>query len=819
MKINYFCLFVVYLTIIVFNFILSYAHAELKTAGNTSRCITEQSMFDCMLDSGGRVNVELFANNIVHVRVSTDNIFHDRPTGALIADAKHENNGQTYDYTGSIFIRSSDLIVALIKSPLRLIIWRNDGTLVSLLQDNGFVWDKISGTVIAQFVSFANEHYLGLGERGGPIDRRGRTITMRNTDWAGATSLSDPLYISIPFYYTFKDGSAAGIFIDSGATPFFQFDTGGTGNLLFGVVSGDLDYYVMTGPTPVKVAQGYRQLTGANQMPPIWTLGYHQSRYSYNTQNEIISIANKLRELKIPTDVLYFDIDYLDKLHMFSWNKAAFPDPIAMNNYLHTSGFRSINIMEPVNNSGDPLFSYLSQSGFQLKDADGKSLVNQIWFGSVGWLDFTKQIVINWYKEQLKSFMGTYSIDGVWNDLNEPAQNFMSEAIYDFDGQPRTDAEARNLYALFEAKASYEAQLELRQNLRPWIFSRSGFAGVHRYGANWGGDADSSFSSLKTNVETSLSMGLSGQPFFGHDIGGFLGSPSPELFLRWMTFSAYTPLFRNHAMNTSLRREPWEFGEPYLTMIRNIINERYRLIPYIYSLFYHDATQALPVVSPLPFYFPGDEKTYSINDEFMLGSSLLVAPILTEGEPQSRQVYLPLGSNWINQSNDELLLGGSWTLIGASIDKIPVFVREGSIITRAPVSQSTSSQSLSKRELDIYCGNATQFELYDDDGLSLDFTNGVFLVTKITCDPSIAQIKIERLAGTWKSPSNREWRLNVHRIPGKPATLFKSGVPLSFFENESELERESEGWTYTIDKKIVVRLLDLDAPILISAKF
>src|SRR5262249_14955404 len=261
-------------------------------------------------------------------------------------------------------------------------------------------------------------------------------------------------------------------------------------------------------------------------------------------------------------------------------------------------------------------------------------------------------------KGAVKGFLGAYQIDGVWNDLNEPAQNFMPEAIYGFDGQPRPDAEARNLYALFEAKTSFEAQRELHPNARPWVFSRSGFSGLHRYGANWGGDANTSFESLRTNVEMTLSMGLSGQPFFGHDIGGFLGSPSPELFLRWMAFSAYTPLFRNHAMNTSARPGPWAFGEPYVSMARGIIHRRHRLLRYLYSLFDHDASAGEPVLAPLAFHFPQDDSTFVIDDEFLLGPSLLVAPVLTAGAT-ARWVYLPAGAAWIDERTDNPVAGGS----------------------------------------------------------------------------------------------------------------------------------------------------------------
>jgi alpha-glucosidase len=501
---------------------------------------------------------------------------------------------------------------------------------------------------------------------------------------------------------------------------------------------------------------------------------------------------------------------------MFSWNFLAFPDPAAMNLQLKTWGFHPVNIMEPMNRTEDPLHPWLAQAGYYLTGPTGLPLVNSIWYGEVSWLDMSKSAVRDWYSATLQSFMGTYHIDGVWNDLNEPAQNYMPEAVYDFDGQPRTDLEARNLYALQEAKTSYEAQVALRPNQRPWIFSRSGFSGLHRYGANWGGDADTSFASLRTNVEMSLSMGLSGQPFFGHDIGGFLGSPSPELFLRWMTFSAYTPLFRNHAMNTSARREPWAFGEPYLSMIRNIINERYRLIPYIYSLFHHDATLGAPVIAPLPFHFKDDPTTFVINDEFMLGQSMLVAPVLDEGAT-GRWLYLPNGGDWIHERTDVRYAGGQWIWVDAAIDQIPVFLLEQAIIPRAPVAQSTAEQPLNRRSLDLYCDTqASQFDLYEDDGMSLAHEQGDFLVSRIACTPGpVTTLGIERTQGTWQPPADRQWSMTLHRT-AQPSSVRKGGVPLAFVGTEAALAVVAEGWAYSADQRVIVKVSDQATPLAVT---
>src|SRR6185436_11373032 len=223
--------------------------------------------------------------------------------------------------------------------------------------------------------------------------------------------------------------------------------------------------------------------------------------------------------------------------------------------------------------------------------------VTDIWFGRVGWFDFTKPTAVRFYVDVLKSFLST-GISATWNDLNEPAANYMVDGIYDFNGDPRTDQQARNVYALHESAASYQAQLEARPNVRPWILSRAGYAGMQRYAANWGGDQTASFDSMRVSVQMASSMALSGQNQYGHDIGGFIGSPSPELFLRWLELGSYTTFFRNHAINTSAAREPWAFGEPYLSMAREIIGERYRLMPYLYSLMARASRTGVPALAP-----------------------------------------------------------------------------------------------------------------------------------------------------------------------------------------------------------------------------
>jgi alpha-glucosidase len=314
-------------------------------------------------------------------------------------------------------------------------------------------------------------------------------------------------------------------------------------------------------------------------------------------------------------------------------------------------------------------------------------------------------------------------------------------------------------------------------------------------------------------------MGLSGQNLFGHDIGGFLGAPSPELFIRWMDAASFTPLFRNHAINTSPPREPWSFGEPYTTHARDIINERYRLLPYLYTLFEESSRTGQPVLAPLFFHFPGDSQTYSQDTEFMVGPWLLVAPVVTEAT-FARSVYLPAGSTWRDMRTGAVFLGGQSVTTAAPLGKIPVFVREGAIIPRGPVMQYVGEPVVPSLTVDIYPGPDNTFSLYEDDGKSFDYTAGVFLRTDLarTTLAEGPQFRIARTSGTWLPPA-RNWTLNFQAEAAQPAEVSLNGAALPLVATEADLDLAGNAWFYRAsDQLVIVRLQDSTAPLQVQIR-
>lgn len=780
----------------------------IQAVGKPKDVVVGPSWIEAVAQSGARTRMEFISSNIVRVRFSASGTFKPRPTGSLAASPKFDPFATTIDDNGvRIQIASTLMRLEYGRESGMMDLYWADGS--EMLRDapDPFVFDLTSGLILARKNSAAKDHYVGLGPRGGPTDRRGRKFIMSNTDRFAYGPLTDPLYISTPYFYTFQNGRAFSIYIDSGVQQYIDFGADQPTTLAFGTMKGDLDYYLLAGPAPATVARNYAELTGYCPMPPKWSLGYHQSRYSYYSQQELIDVATKLRDLSIPADVLWLDIDYMDRFHQFTWDKAKFPEPEKMNAQLEDMGFKRINISEPCVLKTDPTWQSASDAGFFLTGPDGETLVNNIWFGDVSWLDFSRRPARYWYKERLKRFVAS-GISGLWNDLNEPAQNNMPEAVYDYNGQKRTDIEARNLYALEMTKAAYEAMRELRPNERPWMISRSGFPGIHRYSANWSGDANSDWEALRTNLQMTIAVGISGQQFFGHDTGGFLGSPDGELFTRWLQFSEWTALFRNHSMNDVERREPWAYAEPWFGHIKRIIENRYAMMPTVYSWMERATRSSEPFVSPLPYHFPAEEATFAVDDQYMFGDRLMVAPI-TEPGKTSRDVYFPGRGRWVEIHSNVEYLAGRKTNVPAPIDYIPVFAAEGAQWVRQAVVQHLGQQVSPDLQVDIYPGQDSVFTLYEDDGHTLNYTRKEFVRTLIRLTHGVDGLAwiTSKDAGEWNLTA-RNWSLRFHRISAVPRAVTLNGSPLAAATIEGQ-----PGWRFDAQRKqLLVLLLDTGSP-------
>ncbi|MCL4139290.1 UNVERIFIED_CONTAM: hypothetical protein GTU68_045806, partial [Idotea baltica] len=422
------------------------------------------------------------------------------------------------------------------------------------------------------------------------MNMRGLRFENWGSDMYGFEKTTDPLYKNIPFFYGLKNDGAYGILFDNTFRTRFDFGYERSDVCSFWSKGGEMNYYFIYGPELTQVAENYAQLTGVPDLPPLWALGYHQSKWSYFPEKNVQELAKNFREKEIPCDVIHLDIDYMDGFRCFTWDKSRFPDPAKMIAELDNDGFKAIAILDPGIKIDKEYFVYQEaiEEGYFCRRADGPLMQGEVWPGPCHFPDFTHPKVREWWAGLFQSFMET-GIRGIWNDMNEPAVlevgTFPDDTRHDFDGNPCSHRKAHNVYGMQMAKASYEGIKKALFPKRPFNITRSGYAGLQRYAAVWTGDNLSTWEHLWMANLQCQRLSISGISFCGSDIGGFIGDPNGDLFTRWTQMAIFHPFFRTHSSGDYGDQEPWSFGEPFTDAIRKAIELRYQLLPYIYTVF------------------------------------------------------------------------------------------------------------------------------------------------------------------------------------------------------------------------------------------
>lgn len=603
-----------------------------------------------------------------------------------------------------------------------------------------------------------DEHIFGLGDKAAPLDIRGQAFTNWNTDAVGWIHGSDPLYKSIPFFLTLRKGKSYGIFLDNTYRTSFDFGKQADDMYSFGSVGGELDYYFFYGPHPKSVVSQYTALTGHTPLPPRYTLGYQQSRYSYYPESRVYEVAKELRDRHIPADVLYLDIDYLDGYRAFDINRKYFPHFEQMISDLAKQNFKFVVISDlhlSAKKGYKPYDEGLAADAF-VKNPDGSVYVGPVWPGPSVFPDFTIGRVRDWYGTLYKDFVNM-GVRGFWNDMNEPAVFRYPEKtmpldtvhrVDEADGERKTDhREIHNVVGMEQVRATYDGLKKLAPDLRPFVLTRAAFAGTQRYSATWTGDNQATWEHYRIQLPTLLSMGISGYAFVGDDIGGFGNSPPADLVTRWFEVGTFTPLFRDHSSNDTMPKEPWVHGPVHEAIRRHYIEERYRLLPYLYTAFEENSRDGIPVMRPLFLEYPtlGDPKQergdFVGNDsEFLFGRDILVAPF--PGETLNpMDVLLPPG-DWFDYWTGKKVQGPHQFKLQPALDELPVFVRAGAIIPEQPLVQSTAEVPQGPLELRIYPGPDCKGSLYWDQGENFDYLKGHFYRQSFTCESSAQGVTV-----------------------------------------------------------------------------
>lgn len=639
-----------------------------------------------------------------------------------------------------------------------------------------------------------DEHYFGLGDKTGPLDRRNQAFTLWNTDAYQFQESTDPIYKSIPFFLAYRAGRSMGVLMDNTWRSSFDFGKESPDAYSFGASGGPVDYYVFYGPSPSQVVETYAWLTGTPPLPPLWSLGFQQSRYSYMTQARVLQIAGRLRSDRIPADALYLDIDYQEGYRPFTVNRAAFPDLAGMMAQLKAEQFHvvmitDLHIAKYADRSYLPYDSGMAGDHF-VKNPDGSVYSGSVWPGPAVFPDFTRRQTRDWWGTLYRDFVRDGAA-GFWNDMNEPSIFDSATFTMPLDVVHRIDepgftartanhAEIHNVYGMENSRATYEGLRALEPDSRPFVLTRASYAGGQRYAATWTGDNSSTWNHLRLATPMLENLGLSGFAFSGADVGGYAGSPSPELLTKWFEVAAFQPIDRDHTEKGTADQEPWAGGPEQEAIRRRFIETRYRLLPYLYTLAEGASRTGLPIVRPLFLEFPDAAPDHhpidldkSASGEFLLGPDLLVAapPYPDELDTYAAEIPSPGWYDfWTGKkvalrppAEDPPNVPGGPAVptieIKPSLDQLPVFVRPGAILPMAPLVQSTDRTPTGPLTLRIYAGDSCAGTLYQDDGKSFAYENGVYLRMSFACrtDGDALRLQIGQHEGNYPA-----WWKEIH---------------------------------------------------------
>lgn len=722
----------------------------------------------------GIFEIIIYNPSIIRVRVSHGN-FNDH-SYAIIAHPT-EDHCEILENETDLKISTEKIELVIGKDPVRLTFKNKNGEIINQ-DDDAFGISWIGEHVTNYKVLQKGERFIGLGEKTGNLDRRGSGYVNWNTDSFAYSNNEDPLYASIPFYIGLHNNLCYGIYLDNSYKSHFNFGASNNRFSSFGAECGDMNYYFIHGESVSQIIQSYTHLTGRMELPPLWSLGYQQCRYSYYPDTEVLSVADTFRYKDIPSDVIVLDIHYMDEYKIFTWDKKRFPDPKGMVAKLKEKGFKVIVMCDPgikVEDGYEP-YEDGKEKGIFLKYPDGTDYTGEVWPGWCHFPDFTNPKARKWWADKFKDFTDI-GIEGYWNDMNEIAtwgQKLPDLIEFDFEGRKSTTAEGRNIYGLLMAKSSYEGAKQHLNGKRVFSLTRAAFSGIQRYSAIWTGDNVANDEHMLLGVRLVNSLGISGIPFAGYDTGGFAGEASVNLFGRWITIGAFSPYFRGHSVINSRDSEPWSYGEEVEEISRNYIKLRYKLLPYIYSSFYEANQNGMPICRSLAIDYSFDDNIYDerFQNQYLFGSSILVAPVSSK-ESISR-VYLPEGE-WYDLHNGKYYEGKQVVIIESEIERLPLFIKAGAIIPLQSAVSSTSEKPEETLYLHIYKGfTENSFELYEDDGITENYKDNKFQLRQIIYTPQTNSIIINEAIGELNSVFKKV-KLTLHGFEFENGKILLNG--------------------------------------------
>ncbi len=774
-------------------------------------------VFNC--EDKSQVQVTILAPDLVRIRASFAKPLPVKDHSWAIAKTEWITpRWAISEEPGFVTITTDELEVVINRSPLlvefrdaktRSVINADEQPMAydakGLLKD--MMFDSRAGTFVAaaKKVGFA-EHFYGLGEKAARLDKRRSSFVNWNSDTPGYTEGKDPIYQTIPFYTALQNGRAYGIFFDNSYRSYFDFAKSSQQRVWFGAEGGELNYYFFYGPALKKILGRYADLTGHMPLPPLWALGNQQSRWSYYPDTMVEEVVNEYRKRDLPLDVVHLDIDYMQEYRVFTWDRRRFPNPKLLSEKLAKQGVKLVTIVDPgvkhqpVPKSAGQITSttpeldpqqqryYVFETGLEKnyfqRRQNGDLFVPKVWPGESVFVDYTLPAAREWWGDLHRSYTD-HGIAGIWTDMNEPA-DFIDQTgknqidVVSFDeGEKSTHAKNRNVFALLMARATYEGLERLRPNQRPYVITRAGYAGIQRYSTMWTGDTNSTWEALQLNIPMFTTLGMSGEPFVGSDVGGFIGRGNGELLVRSYQIGFLAPFCRNHKVIDGYDQEPWRFGEYNEGIIRKYLKLRYQLLPFLYTVLEEAHRTGVPLFRPLVLNYPDDTNTYNLDDQFMIGDDLLVAPVV-KPDVTRRLVYLPKGV-WYDYWTNKKYQGGTTIAMDAPLDTVPMFVRGGAIIPTGPEIDYVGERPFDPITFNIYPDEkGASLTFYEDDGVSTAYKQDGFRRTTISARRMGASyaVSVDAPLGRYQ-PGKRSFAFVLKSTPGRglPVRVADDGSP------------------------------------------
>lgn len=798
--------------------------------------------FDCR--DGSQVRVSILAPDLIRVRASFRKPLPERDHSWAIAKTSWDvPRWNLSEGTDAFTISTDEVEVVVRRSPL-LVEFRDAKTHRVINADErpmmfdaqgtkaAMMFDPKAGPFVAATKKLGfEEHFYGLGEKAARLDHRRGFFTNWNSDTPGYVEGRDPIYQTIPFYIGLQRGAAYAIFFDNSYRSYFDFGKSSQQWAAFGAEGGELNYYFFQGPEIVKILGRYADLTGHMPLPPLWALGHQQSRWSYYPDTMAEEVVRQYRQRDLPLDVLHLDIDYMQGYRVFTFDPQRFPNPKDFTDRMRQQGVKVVTIVDPGVKYQPPsqgtanappsskpellpqdksyyVFNQGVEKNFFQRRRNGDIYLGKVWPGESVLVDFTLPDARRWWGDLHRAYLDN-GVAGIWNDMNEPA-DFVDQTgknqldvVSQDEGERSVHAKNRNTFALLMSRATYEGLERLEPNKRPYVITRAAYAGIQRYSTMWTGDTTSTWETLSMSVPMFQSLGLSGEPFVGGDVGGFIGRGNGELLTRAYQISFLVPFCRNHKDISGYDNEPWRYGKYYEDIIRKYLKLRYRLMPFLYTTLEEAHRTGMPLFRPLLLNYQEDESTLNLDDEFMVGRELLVAPIL-KPDLTERLVYLPRGT-WFDYWTGKKYTGGTMIRADAPLETVPMFVRGGAIIPMGPEMNYTGEKPSDPLSFMIYADEqgAAHSTLYEDDGTSPAYKQGALRRTsvKVSTSNGATQVSLSAPEGTYN--------------PGRRNLLFVFNSALSARQvsldgkalNATTRTAQGNGW-YREGNHLTIRLED-----------